>query len=162
MSPVIFKNYFTVLAKPVDGGKLFAGKEIFGDHKTWRGLIVATVVGGVIFLVQRQLILAFPSMVAWSPFDLRLAPWWFGFIFAAGAIGGDLVKSFFKRRFAIPAGSSWYPFDQIDFLLGGAFVASFYYTITPLMWLIILFFGSIAHIVVNHIGFWLRIKDSPW
>lgn len=162
MAPVIFKNNLLWLAKPVDFGKKFVGKEIFGAHKTWRGLLVATFAGGVFFIFERQIILTFPRTEFWSPFDLRIVPWWFGFLFAAGAILGDLVKSFFKRRFDIPPGATWYPFDQIDFLLGAALVASFYYTFTPLMWLIIFFIGSALHIIVNHIGFWLKIKNSPW
>lgn len=162
MAPVIFQHHLKWLAVPVDGGKKFAGKEIFGTHKTWRGLIVATFAGGIFFILERQIILTFPGTELWSPFDLRTVPWWFGFSFAAGAILGDLVKSFFKRRFAIPPGSSWYPFDQVDFLLGAALVASFYFTFTPLMWLIIFFIGSALHIVFNHLGYWLKIKDSPW
>ena len=162
MAPVIFKNHLIFLAKPVDGGKKIAGEEIFGSHKTWRGLITATIVGGLFFSLEKLLIHTFPQLASWSPFDLSIVPWWFGFAFAAGAITGDLVKSFFKRRFRIPPGATWYPFDQIDFLLGAALVASFYYTLTPIMWLLIIFIGSTLHIVVNHIAYWLKIKDSPW
>lgn len=162
MAPVIFKDYFTFLAVPIDGGHKIAGKEIFGNHKTWRGLIVATLAGGVFFNIERFFAFIAPQSDLWSPFDLRIVPWWFGFAFAFGAIAGDLIKSFFKRRFNINPGSSWYPFDQIDFLLGAALVASFYFTFTPLMWVIIFFIGSALHIIFNHIGYWLGIKDSPW
>jgi CDP-2,3-bis-(O-geranylgeranyl)-sn-glycerol synthase len=162
MAPVIFKNHLQWLAKPVDAGRKIAGEEIFGSHKTWRGLFVATLVGGFFFTLQKLLIHTFPQLTSWSPFDLRLAPWWFGFAFAAGAIVGDLVKSFFKRRFRVQPGATWFPFDQIDFLLGAALVASFVYELTAMMWVIIFFVGSTLHILVNHLAFWLKIKETPW
>src|SRR4051812_27852644 len=41
-----------------------------------------------------------------------------------GALSGDLVKSFAKRRRGILPGQAWIPFDQIDWLLGAlAFAA---------------------------------------
>ncbi len=162
MAPVIFQNQFKFLAKPVDGGKTLGGQEIFGSHKTWRGLIVATVVGGLFFNLEKFLSGAIPQIASWSPFDLTVVQWWFGFAFAAGAILGDLIKSFFKRRFRLPPGAVWYPFDQIDFLLGAALVASFYYAFTPVMWILIIFIGSALHILVNHIAYWLKIKNTPW
>ncbi|PIW37162.1 MAG: hypothetical protein COW24_01735, partial [Candidatus Kerfeldbacteria bacterium CG15_BIG_FIL_POST_REV_8_21_14_020_45_12] len=43
MSPVLIQNHLMAIAKPVDGGRTLGGKPLFGDHKTWRGLFVATL-----------------------------------------------------------------------------------------------------------------------
>lgn len=162
MSPVFFQRTPHFLAVPVDFGYSIAGEPLFGNHKTWRGLISATVCGGLFFLLQQAAVREWSFLYNWSPFDLTALPWWFGFAFAAGAILGDLVKSFFKRRVQIAPGDTWFPFDQIDFLLGGALVASFFVVITLPMWVSIFAFGTIMHIVVNHIGYWIGLKSSPW
>ncbi len=54
MTPPLVKNLqiFDFLAKPVDFGKSIKGKRIFGDHKTWRGVICALAVGAGIALLQ--------------------------------------------------------------------------------------------------------------
>ena len=35
-----------------------------------------------------------------------------------GALLGDIIESFFKRRIGKKRGEDWIPFDQIDFILG--------------------------------------------
>jgi CDP-diglyceride synthetase len=54
---------------------------------------------------------------------------------------GDAVKSFFKRRLGITPGKSWFPFDQLDFVLGAILFVS-----------IIKFPGLGAVIVGEHFG----------
>lgn len=162
MAPVLLRNHFHSLARPVDGGRHFRGQPLFGDHKTWRGLIVATIAGGLMFEFERYLSLHVDVFSNFSPFAMNLFPLWFGFAFAAGAILGDLIKSFFKRRVHIASGATWFPFDQIDFLLGASIVASVYVRFTAVMWLMIIAVGPIFHISVNRIAFWMKLKDTPW
>lgn len=162
MSPTFFQHRLNFLNVPVDFGYTIAREPLFGNHKTWRGLIMATLCGGLFFLLQQAAVTHWSFFRSWSPFDITVLPWWFGFVFAGGAILGDLVKSFFKRRVQIPPGAMWFPFDQIDFLLGGALVASFFVIITLPMWVSIFAFGTIAHIIVNHLGYWIGLKSSPW
>jgi len=38
-----------------------------------------------------------------------------------GALIGDIVESFFKRRIGKVRGQDWIPFDQLDFILGALF-----------------------------------------
>lgn len=162
MSPVFIKNHWQWLAKPVDGGITFGEQPLFGAHKTWRGLVSATIFGGLFWLLEYWLAHTATATVNWTPFDLRKFPWWFGFVFAAGAILGDLVKSFFKRRIRVAPGKTWFPFDQLDFLVGAAVAALFIVDFTSLMWLAIVLVGPGFHILVNHLGFWLKIKSNPW
>jgi CDP-2,3-bis-(O-geranylgeranyl)-sn-glycerol synthase len=162
MSPVFFQRAFGGLAVPVDFGWTIAGEPVFGAHKTWRGLITATLFGGIFFYFEQYLVLHVDFMSSWVPFDMSKFPWWFGFLFAFGAIMGDLVKSFFKRRMRIPPGDTWFPFDQIDFVLGASLILGFFVEITTVMWVILISFGTIMHIVGNHAGYWLGIKNSPW
>ena len=41
---VIRLELFEFLKKPIDRGRTFRGERVFGDNKTWRGLVVYTVV----------------------------------------------------------------------------------------------------------------------
>src|SRR3989344_6564590 len=49
--------------------------------------------------------------------------WIVGLTFGLGAILGDHVKSFFKRRLGMAPGAPWWPFDQVDYSLGALFLA---------------------------------------
>ena len=163
MAPVIFKNQLLALAKPIDGGRLFRGQPLFGDHKTWRGLLVATLTGGVVFLLQWLLTEQFPEQLTnWAPFDLTQGPWWFGFLLGFGAIFGDLVKSFFKRRVNIAPGKTWFPFDQIDLIVFPLLMIGFFYPTTSTTIVVTLLLVPVLHVSVNRIGFWLHLKDTPW
>jgi len=119
MCPVIFDRlgWLKFLAKPIDGGRTFNGQPLFGANKTWRGL-AAGIIGGLIvtalqaFAYQR-LFLYNLSLVDYSDVWIML-----GILGGGGAILGDLIKSFFKRRVGIKAGGAWPIFDQLDFIAG--------------------------------------------
>lgn len=162
VAPVFMQHHWKFLAVPVDFNTKLSGKPIFGDHKTWRGLISATLFGGIAFILQFVLTQQYPVLASWAPFDITVAPWWFGFLFAFAGISGDLLKSFFKRRFDIAPGAVWFPFDQIDLYILSTIAASFWYPLTAVMVVMIFAFGIIAHILANHAGYWLGIKDSAW
>lgn len=114
--------------RPIDFGKNWRdGKRVFGDGKTWRGLFVGTFVGMIcgfgLSVASKYLevygydylglndFLGFPLMI----------PIVFSVCF--GALFGDIVESFFKRRFGKKRGEDWIPFDQLDFLFGVFFLS---------------------------------------
>ena len=107
MAPVIFKKV-NPLKTPVDFNKKFKGQPIFGNHKTWGGFIIATLIGLKTFYLQ-TLLYQFPffqkySLINYSEYSLLL-----GLLLGFGAIFGDLIKSFFKRRYRHKPGESWIP-----------------------------------------------------
>ncbi len=149
--------------KAIDGGRVFSdGRRIFGDGKTWRGLfsgIIAGIMIGVIQILVRDAagLLVLPELT--FPVVILLA---------AGALLGDLVKSFFKRRLNKERGAEWTLADQYDFVLG-AFVMLLLFqyawvvtTITPLILLWIVLITPLLHRVVNIIGYLTGVKDVPW
>jgi len=73
-----------------------------------------------------------------------------------------LLKSFIKRRVKIKPGDRFIPFDQIDFVVS-AFV--FISLIDFPGWPIVIS-GILAtfflHIVVNHIGYFLKLRENRW
>lgn len=154
MAPVLVKRYWSGLAVPIHSGW-------FGDHKTWRGIMSATIFGGVMFGLQKTLAM-YTGTNEWSYYDYELFPYLFGFCFGLGAITGDLVKSFFKRRFRIKPGAAWFPFDQIDFVLGATLVLLLFVPVQATAWFMIIGGAIGFHFVVNQIGFRLKLKDHPW
>ena len=108
---------------PIDLGKKWKdGKRILGDGKTWRGLFAGTflgMTGGFGLAVAAFYIshsdFAYLNLNNFEGFPLMI-PIIFSLCF--GALFGDIVKSFFKRRIGRKRGEDWYIFDQIDFILG--------------------------------------------
>lgn len=162
MAPVLFRSLAKRLAIPIDGGRLFLGKPLFGSHKTWRGLLFGTLTGGLFFLMQVGVYAVFPSVRAIAVFDYLNVPIWTGLLLGFGAIFGDLIKSFLKRRISVKPGERWFPFDQIDYLLGGLLAMSIVYPLTWSVWVMVLLGGLILHMIVNNIGFALGMKETRW
>jgi CDP-2,3-bis-(O-geranylgeranyl)-sn-glycerol synthase len=159
MSPVFVQGWFERLATPIDGGKRFRGTRIFGDHKTWRGLLAGIAVGTMVYEIQRLLHAAgfLPGLALLDYADDPLLP---GFLMGLGTGIGDAVKSFFKRRVGIPPGASWLGFDQLDFFVGAyLFLAAVH--VPPLLPAIaclpIVFVGSVG---VTAIGWALGLKEA--
>jgi CDP-2,3-bis-(O-geranylgeranyl)-sn-glycerol synthase len=134
---------------PLDLGYSYRSTRIFGDHKTWRGLTTGILCGTFISYLQAFFI------------DPPADPILLGFLLSLGALLGDAVKSFFKRRTHVPPGKSWFPFDQLDYIAGGLILSSFYYTPPPAIYfgVIILYFG--LHLAVSYLGYLLKIKPDP-
>jgi CDP-2,3-bis-(O-geranylgeranyl)-sn-glycerol synthase len=118
MAPVVVVGRFERFAGPIDGGHTWRGVRIFGDHKTWRGVLAGVVVGMLTFAAQRAVyqlgLLHHLALIDYSALDPLLP----GFLLGLGTGVGDAVKSFFKRRVGIPPGASWLGFDQLDFMVG--------------------------------------------
>ena len=147
MTPVLVKNW-SFLNYPVDFKLKFRGFRIFGSHKTFRGLF-----WGLIF--SWYLLSVFVDTFSWDvPYNLGL---WI----AVGVLGGDLVGSFIKRQCNVAPGAKFFPWDQIDSLIGLVIVLFVFKFSLSLIGIVVVvwFFG---HIMFNHLGYYLKIKESKW
>ncbi len=164
MAPVFAQKFGALkfLARPVDGGRTFRGQPIFGNNKTWRGFLVGVVAAVAVSWLQ-YFLYQFPVFRTISLLDYPESnPWFLGFLLGFGALFGDLIKSFFKRRVNLKPGARWIPFDQIDFALGAlVFVAPVYFPSWPAV-IFILLLSPVLHIATNNIGYLLRIKNTRW
>ena len=151
MAPVFAAKYNVIpwLNRPLDFGTTLQGVRVLGTHKTIRGMLVAVcagaVTGGIEAVVMHQKI-SFGFFI--------------GAVFGFGAIAGDAVKSFYKRRLRIASGSSWIPFDQIDFVIGATIAGIFFIPISFPVFIFAIFFIGCASYVVSFIGIALHIKKS--
>lgn len=159
-SPVVLKK-INLLKTPVDFNKKIKNKPIFGSHKTWGGLIIASAVGILTFLLQKFLY-QYPIFQKYSLINYNEYTVLLGFLLGFGAIFGDLVKSFFKRRISIKPGKSWIPFDQLDFVLSAFLLSLFVYIPPASTVLIIVIITPLIHILFNHLAFYLKLKKTKW
>lgn len=104
---------------PIDFNKKLKKKQILGPHKTYRGILFAIIVSLIVAFIQSRINSSL-NLYDYSNWIL------FGFLMGVGAMAGDAVKSFFKRRFNIKSGKPWI-FDNIDFVIGALIFASFVY-----------------------------------
>ena len=152
MLPAYCANMTPPFVKYWHGWNRPISRAYLGDHKTVAGFALGIVAGIVTAFLQ--------SFVE----SLWRAEDWFaaGLMMGAGAMGGDVIKSFFKRRIGIVPGERWIPADQLDFVIGALIPLSI---IVPLGWsdiLFILTFTFVADIAVNHASFHIGIRDTRW
>lgn len=158
--PAYFANMAPVLLRGIP----FLNKPIherwLGKNKTWRGFILAIIVGTLVFYLQKSAYHAgFTSLalIDYSDFSIML-----GALLATGAILGDMVKSYFKRKKNIPPGEKWIPWDQLDFVIGGLALGCFLYVPAAEVVLSIVVISPLLHIAFNHLGYFLKINKSKW
>ncbi len=147
---------------PLDGGLIFRGKRLFGKNKTWRGLISGMVVATVILALQQFSAKTFEWNIEVNGLQFTELPTLLlGPLLGLGPLVGDAIESFFKRQVGIAPGKSWFPFDQIDYIIGGIV---FTWPIIPLtslqyVWIFIIGFGG--HLLISYLGYLVNLKDKP-
>jgi len=152
MAPIIAAKFFPSFDYPLDCYRSFRKKRILGNHKTIRGLLAGTGTAEAIFLLQQATMFAWPALSAYALYDIQTAPWYLGFLFGIGAIGGDALKSFFKRQLSINPGKPWYICDQTDWIIGTLVVVRPYLALSAVETLAVVFCAACLHIVFKIIG----------
>ena len=137
--------------RPIDAGKKFTdGRSIFGAGKTVQGFIAGLAAGTFVGLLQG---------IAAGTLSRYLA---LGFLLALGALLGDLLGSFIKRRLGIKRGGLAPGLDQLSFVVVALLAAS------PLAlpsWEIVLTIIIITlpiHLATNFGGYKLGLKSKPY
>ncbi len=170
MAPPLVKKakFLEFLNIPVDKGKKFKdGKPLFGTNKTCRGFVVGAI-GGIIGAYLQMFLYQFfffqQISIPGIDYTSHIIVILLGLLMGLGAITGDLIESFFKRRLSVNPGESLKPWDQIDLVIGAyIFVVPLLYA--QLSWtlflcsIIITFF---LHVLSNHTAFYLRIRNEKW
>ncbi len=137
------------------GKKAWDGRDIFGRNKSWEGIVAAivmSVLASTIFIYFEK------------------NPWWvaYGFISAVGAMCGDLLNSFMKRRLSLGPGECFIPCDQLSFLLVAhmfLYLSGVYAFVGVELSARVLAFGVVAslflHLLTNLFAYALGLKDVP-
>ena len=159
MAPVIVKK-INLFVFPIDFNEQFNKKPIFGKHKTFRGFVFGIIFGIVVAYFQFLLYgLEFFKNISLFSYQNWLL---FGFLMGLGALTGDLIKSFFKRRIGIEPGAKFVPFDQTDFVIGALIFIMPIFNLSLKIFVVSLILSFMLHIIVNHISFFLKIRNEKW
>jgi CDP-2,3-bis-(O-geranylgeranyl)-sn-glycerol synthase len=160
--PAFVANGMPVVARKLPGIARWTTPiniKLFGANKTYRGFAVGVASAVICALIQ---------------FSLRNV-WFFkelnelhtslgqsalvGLLLGFGALFGDLVKSFVKRRIGIAPGHAWPILDGIDYVLGAiVFIWPFYHA-TPLDVFVLLIAAPLLSLLANSSSYLLGWKD---
>ena len=120
-----------------------------GANKTWAGLLGGIIIGTLVGWLQL-------TLTPW-PYDPVLWLAWSALI-SFGALLGDSVKSFFKRRMGIPPGGAWPVIDGIDYVVGALVVGLLLFVPSWPVALALLVAGPILSLLANIFSYLIGIK----
>ncbi len=132
-------------------------RALLGKTKSIKGFLGGIAAG---ILAAGALSVLWPTLLFGNPQILFFA----GVMLSIGALVGDAVGSFIKRRFGIGAGKQCSILDQTDFVVGGlVFAYPFAYGIYTLPNLIFIIVVSyLLHIGTNVLANRAGLKKVPW
>lgn len=164
--PAYAANGFAPLARGrrrIDFGKKFIdGSDLLGPGKTWEGLLLALLVGTAFGMLEVVLHPYLNPIALEAGFSLQRLSFTSVFFVALGAMVGDMVGSFIKRRIKIRRGESAPLLDQLDFVFGAFFFASFFVELTSISVLIFIIITPFVHLLSCFIGYKIGAKKVPW
>lgn len=174
MIPAYVANPAAVLfggGKPMDfGHRLRDGRRFLGDGKTWSGFAGGIFSGMLIGGIQHVSVwlLGAKEFLFGSPQQAVLLL----FLLSCGALLGDILGSFIKRRIGIVRGAKTPGLDQYDFLIGvvlvlfvfqtGWFLEHYVLDYYFIGLIFIIFITPLLHRAINILGYKLGRKDVPW
>ncbi|MFB6071276.1 MAG: CDP-2,3-bis-(O-geranylgeranyl)-sn-glycerol synthase [Halanaeroarchaeum sp.] len=168
MLPAYVPNNVAVVAgggPPIDGGRTWRGRRLLGDGKTWRGTAAGIAAGAGVALV---LSIVAPRASAVLGIAVPEFPWSVALSLPTGAMLGDVLASFLKRRTGRERGAALPVVDQLDFVVGslgltalaapGWFGAVFTWQVV----VAVVVLTPSLHVATNVVAFLLDLKDEPW
>jgi len=165
MWPAYGANGLCMLAKgrrPVDGGRMWRGKPVFGKGKTWEGLVLGIIVATLVGTFQMLMFGFLPWNLSPVPLDIVPMSPFLGFVIGLGAMAGDLGGSFVKRRIGIERGKPAPLLDQLDFIISMFIFLSFVITIKWEWVVILLVMTPLIHLAGNGIAYLAKLKSVPY
>lgn len=153
-TPVVAVRFFRSL-HPLDlGRRAWDGRRLLGDGKTAEGFASGSAMG---FLAGTLVLLADPLLYrAWAE----------PLLLALGALLGDLLGAFIKRRLGLQRGQPAPGLDQLDFLAVGLLLTFLLYgppswaTSWALLGLAAITVG--LHLLTNAAAHAMRLKERPY
>jgi hypothetical protein len=157
------------LCRPIDRRRKFRGKRIFGDNKTYRGLVVVSLGTAIGFGLQSLLLHRIASVKDVELFDYAFfSSVALGLAVGVAAMLSELPNSFIKRQFEIAPGTAakgwkaliFYVYDQIDFLLGAWLVLAIVVPVTVGRVLLSAVLLLVAHQIMSSVGYALGMRRT--
>ncbi len=152
--PAFVANAMPVIVKNIPGLRTWntpVCESMFGKNKTYRGfvfgLLGAVIIGYILY--YKIYFLGFPFL----PYIMT------SFLMGLGALVGDLVESFIKRRLYIKPGKPLPFWDGVDYILGAMLFTLPFFVPTLDQFLFLLLIAPILSLVSNSISYLLGWKN---
>lgn len=154
------------LARPLDGGRSWRGRRVFGDNKTWRGvlcMILFSIVGTYALAV---LVALNPGLAPYNVLDFAShgAPF-YGLLYGLGYSLFELPNSFLKRQRDIRPGQAgalpYMLLDQADSVFGCLFMVYPYSRMSFVFVLVGVVFFTALHLAMNYLLFICKLRAEP-
>ncbi len=163
-TPVIFGG-----GRPIDGGHVFRdGRRVLGDGKTIRGFIVGVLLGtltGALQAIAAPFIEPILSLYVTVTIEMQSVLFMtvpMALAMSTGALFGDMIGSFIKRRANLPSGGPAPVLDQLGFIILGLLFATPFIRPAAVFVMILLAFTLLIHYISNIMGYLLGFKKHPW
>ena len=152
---------------PVDGGRECKdGRRLIGNGVTWKGLqngtIIGTLVGAVLGIIGTfygDLSVLTGGIIDLHVYGSLIGGLILGFLMAFGALLGDAVGSFLKRRMGLERGAPAPFMDQLDFVVGALVLSLLVVRISWSFFIIIALLSLVLHLGSNTFAYLIGIKD---
>jgi hypothetical protein len=156
---------------PLDGYATWRGRRLFGDNKTWRGLMVMPIGAALGFWLGAQLRDVLPAWLAagiWVQPSSQLAL--AGLLCGTAFMLAELPNSFFKRQLGVgPGQEARQPavralclvVDRTDSTLGALLALSLMLPLPALAWFWLPLFGVSVHWAFSYGMYLLKLKPRP-
>ena len=159
---------------PIDGGRsLPDGKRIFGENKTWKGML-GMVALGCAFGVLWGFLCGCTDVLGSRNYLYARYPNTLPYNALMGALIGlayalfELPNSFLKRRLDITPGKTCKGFkkiffillDQADSIFGCVLVISAVYGMTPLFYFAYVLLGAATHLLLNMLLYFAKLRKN--
>ncbi len=163
---VVKTGLFGFLTIPLDFKKTFRNKRIFGDNKTFRGIIVMVLFSFLYCYILELLIQNHPGMDAYNLLLFNRYPsWFYGILYGLSYTLSELPNSFYKRQINLPPGERGnhlnIVIDQVDSVIG-CFVILYPFSNLTLTWIIMgVIFYAFVHLFTNLLLYITGIRENP-
>jgi hypothetical protein len=169
-------------AVPLDGGRAWRGARVFGDNKTWRGVLVMVSVSAASAAAQGLLAgewaersgvavvdyMAFAAVEQHAGLQRVLGYALLGALLGAGYVVGELPNSFAKRRCGILPGQQGrgkvarllWAVSHVDSVAAGMALLCLVMSVPRVVLLAALLLLPAVHWLLGSILYWLGIKRA--
>ena len=159
----------TFLAYPLDFYLTNRQRRVFGNSKTFRGIILFSAGTALTVSLQATVLHKIPALQSLEIINYGgINPPLFGFLMGVAAMLSELPNSYLKRQLDIPSGAAgrgiWLPvfyfLDQVDLLAGVWLVLSLAMTVTLDHVLFSIIFIFVAHQIITVVAYFLGMRHT--